>query len=70
MKGTAIFAFVVMALMYVIMVPLSKTIGNINLNSVSSIVGQISSWIIWTGIFEGIENIVYEIKGLYKELKK
>lgn len=70
MKGTAIFAFFVMALMYVIMVPLSKTIGNINLNSVSLAVGQISSWIFWTGIVEGAENIVYEIKELYKELKK
>lgn len=70
MKGTAIFAFVVMALMYVIVVPLSKTMGNINLNSVSLAVGQISSWIFWTGIIEGTENIVYEIKELYKEFKK
>ena len=70
MKGTTMFAFVIMVCMYMIIVPLSKTIGNINLNSVSLAVGQISSWIFWTGIFEGIENIAYEIKELYKELNK
>ena len=70
MKGITIFSFVVMICMYMFLVPISEATGNTNLHGVSVVVGQISGWIFWTGIFEGIENIVYEIKELYKEFKK
>lgn len=67
MKGTIIFSFVIMIFMYMILVPLSEATVNANLHGVSLAVGQISSWIFWTAIFEGIEYYVYKIKELYKE---
>lgn len=70
MNGTITASFVVMIFMYMLLVPLSEAMGNANLHGVSLAVGQISSWIFWTAIFEGIDNYVYKIKELYKELKK
>ena len=68
MKGTVVFAFVIMILMCMFLVPLSEAIGNANLYGVSLAVGQISSWIFWKYIFAGIEYYINEIKLLYKEL--
>ena len=68
MKGTIIFAFVIMVCMYMLLVPLSEATGNTNLHGVSLAVGQISSWVFWAYIFAGIEYYIREIKSLYKEL--
>lgn len=67
MKGTIIFSFVIMMLMYMFLVPLSEAMGNANLHGVSVVAGQISGWIFWTNILAGIEYNVRRINSLYKE---
>ena len=67
MKGTIIFTFFIMICVYMFLVPLSEVTKNANLHGVSLAVGQLSSWIFWTYVFEGIEYYIREIKSLYKE---
>ena len=68
MKGTIIFTFVIMVCMYMFLVPLSEETGNANLHGVSLVVGQFSSWVFWTWVFEIIEYKVTNKRKVIKEL--